>query len=307
MTGNELFELGIKYYTGDGVPKDRTAAARYFEMAAEQGHVSAPYNLGVMYKTGDGVEVSFERSRDWFEKAAALGSEKALKQLVQLNFLLVDSYLGFGSSGFESARDTAKQILSYLDKLGDLDETGKFYRREANRILGMISAAEGWQHQPSLERAKSYYDEGLPISEGKNVDAIVTYTIVLDNLADITGEATYRAMAYDAALEIYEKVYDRITDKDHKQMILSFLVMEKLYGRFHPVDLNAAEKLNNEMLALSGDYYDEYSRFKRAIDEKRRAQYPYSSVTSSTSASSTYQSSSSFGDKVKGVFGKLFR
>jgi len=49
------YNLGVMYYSGEGVPEDYTEAAKWFRKAAEQGHAEAQYNLGVMYDSGDGV------------------------------------------------------------------------------------------------------------------------------------------------------------------------------------------------------------------------------------------------------------
>jgi hypothetical protein len=39
------------------------------------------YNLGVLYDSGHGVPQDHQQARQWYEKAAAAGSEPAKKQL----------------------------------------------------------------------------------------------------------------------------------------------------------------------------------------------------------------------------------
>jgi TPR repeat protein len=45
------FHLGVMYYEGDGVPKDRDEALKWCRAAA----ANAQLNLAEMYDTGDGV------------------------------------------------------------------------------------------------------------------------------------------------------------------------------------------------------------------------------------------------------------
>jgi TPR repeat protein len=43
------------YRDGDGVPEDDAEAARWYRLAADQGHAPAQFNLGLMHATGEGV------------------------------------------------------------------------------------------------------------------------------------------------------------------------------------------------------------------------------------------------------------
>src|SRR4051794_7945623 len=50
-----MFNVGILYDNGKGVPHDAAEAARWFRKAAEQGQSKAQFNLAVDYATGEGV------------------------------------------------------------------------------------------------------------------------------------------------------------------------------------------------------------------------------------------------------------
>ena len=43
------YNLGLMYYTGQGVPQDYKEAVKWYRLSAEQGDATAQYNLGVMY------------------------------------------------------------------------------------------------------------------------------------------------------------------------------------------------------------------------------------------------------------------
>lgn len=48
-------ELGRRYYSGCGVPKDPIAASSWYEKAVAQGDLEAASALGDMYRRGEGV------------------------------------------------------------------------------------------------------------------------------------------------------------------------------------------------------------------------------------------------------------
>ena len=56
---------------------DAEAAARWYRMAAEQGHASAQFNLGIMYAIGRGVLKDATLAHMWLNIAGANGSEIA--------------------------------------------------------------------------------------------------------------------------------------------------------------------------------------------------------------------------------------
>lgn len=46
------YNLGEKYYNGDGVPQDLAEAAKWYRLAADQGHVGARIRLDIQYAIG---------------------------------------------------------------------------------------------------------------------------------------------------------------------------------------------------------------------------------------------------------------
>ena len=62
--------LGLSYYHGDVMPRDRAKAAKLFRGAAEQRHADAQYKLGEMYDTGEGVSKNYTEAAKWYRLAA---------------------------------------------------------------------------------------------------------------------------------------------------------------------------------------------------------------------------------------------
>lgn len=71
------YNLGILYFTGQGVERDVVEAFRWTEAAALQGHVAAQFNLGSLYYAGDGVEANPEKAVEMFRLAGRAGHANA--------------------------------------------------------------------------------------------------------------------------------------------------------------------------------------------------------------------------------------
>ena len=74
-SGDAKSQLGLArmYYNGDGMAKDDTKAAEWYQKAAVQGNAMAQYNLGMMYQKGEGVTKDAAKAEEWLQKAAAQG------------------------------------------------------------------------------------------------------------------------------------------------------------------------------------------------------------------------------------------
>jgi hypothetical protein len=73
--------LGTMYDGGLGVPQDDAEAAKWYRLAAEQGLAEAQYNLGVRYRKGDGVPQDYAEAVKWYRLAAEQGLAEAQSNL----------------------------------------------------------------------------------------------------------------------------------------------------------------------------------------------------------------------------------
>jgi TPR repeat protein/AcrR family transcriptional regulator len=73
--------VGLKYLSGDGVPKNDTEAAKWIARAATQGNPVAEYWFGSLYQRGRGVAADPAQAIVWFDKSAAQGNRKAMHNL----------------------------------------------------------------------------------------------------------------------------------------------------------------------------------------------------------------------------------
>ena len=68
-----LYNLGVLYRDGLGVPQDYIEAVAWFRRAANQGHAGAQNNLGIAYERGEGVAQDYAEAVGWYQRAAEQG------------------------------------------------------------------------------------------------------------------------------------------------------------------------------------------------------------------------------------------
>lgn len=78
------FNLGVRYWFGKGVMRDRGEAIEYFRKAAEKSHARAQFFLGTCYADGDEVPRDMGKALEWFRSAAELGCVDAQTKLADM-------------------------------------------------------------------------------------------------------------------------------------------------------------------------------------------------------------------------------
>ncbi len=68
---NAEAQLGWMYLMGRGVPQNVYQAARWYYLAAVQGHAEAQYQLGLLYNKGQGVPRDYVLSYMWLNLSAS--------------------------------------------------------------------------------------------------------------------------------------------------------------------------------------------------------------------------------------------
>ena len=63
--------MGIQYDEGQGVPQSYAEAAKWYRLAAEQGHAQAQGLLAIKYGLGQGVTQDYVEAHKWINLAAA--------------------------------------------------------------------------------------------------------------------------------------------------------------------------------------------------------------------------------------------
>ena len=79
-----MYNLGLVYENGQGVPQDYVKAREWYEKAVAKDNAHAMSNLGILYENGYGVPQDYAKAREWYEKAAAKGEADANMRLERL-------------------------------------------------------------------------------------------------------------------------------------------------------------------------------------------------------------------------------
>ena len=77
--------LGLRYQSGEGVPKDLDQAMRWLLRAAQNGDAIGQANVGLMYDSVQGVRKNVVLAYVWYDAAAAQGHESAEGSLPRLS------------------------------------------------------------------------------------------------------------------------------------------------------------------------------------------------------------------------------
>ena len=78
------YNLGILYFTGQGVSQNLRKAFKWTKAAAEQGHVNAQFNLGSLYLDGQGTQTDVSEGISWFTLAAKNGHDNSAYSLAKM-------------------------------------------------------------------------------------------------------------------------------------------------------------------------------------------------------------------------------
>ncbi|KAF8933058.1 kinase-like domain-containing protein [Dissophora ornata] len=128
-SAEEGFNLGLKFYFGEGVDVNLAEAAERLRGAACMGHMGAQYLLGVIYGIGKGVPRDYAKSAEWLQKAADQGCAPAQNNLG----------------------------LSYLDGLG--------VPQDYSKALGLFQAAAKQGNNPACCHLGIMYLDGLGMEQ----------------------------------------------------------------------------------------------------------------------------------------------
>jgi ligand-binding sensor domain-containing protein len=135
------FSLGIIYTVGVGVPRDPTAAIKWYRLAAEQGAVDAQINLGFMFDIGNGVPIDHNEAVKWYRMAAIKGDSTAQ---ANLGFMYKEARGVEGSDAQAVAwfsKSAAQQDPSGQSGLGEMLMEGRGIAKDEAAAVQLLQAA----------------------------------------------------------------------------------------------------------------------------------------------------------------------
>ena len=156
------FNLGQAFRLGRGVPADSAQAKRWFEIAANKGHLDAQVSLGLLlFDSGDRAV-----AMNWLKKAAARGEPRALLVVGTALFngdgLKQDPVQGYAYVSRAAAQGLApaKSTLAEMDKIMSLEERRKGVAMAID--MAKAPAPAGQKPKPATKTAEARPTEKRP-------------------------------------------------------------------------------------------------------------------------------------------------
>ena len=158
-----MFNLGLLYHNGFGVPQDFARAREFYEKAAAKDDAVAMASLGSLYQNGFGVPQDFGKAREFYEKAAAKDNAVAM---VNLGFLYQN---GFGvPQDFAKAREFYEKAAAKDDAVA-MVSLGLLYQNGFGVPQDFAKASELYERAVSKDDAQSMVNLGALYENGLGV------------------------------------------------------------------------------------------------------------------------------------------
>lgn len=145
--------VGMMFYTGDGVPKSDTQAANWFQMSADGGNSDGEYNLGMMFLNGRGVVQNDASATKWLTASALKGESNAQLMLGLINSAGIDggdpddaTSIAWTRISAQNGNETAQTFLELIgsqaspDDLEMADEKARMLQDQMKQVLAMPPA-----------------------------------------------------------------------------------------------------------------------------------------------------------------------
>ena len=119
---------------GNGITKDKAAAAVWLRKSAEAGFAVAQGTLGEIYYFGQGVTKDHTVARSWFEKGA---EQNNTKSITNLGLLMIE-----GQGGAQN-KDAGYALLRRAASMGDRQAQAKLDKQESEtkRIVDFLGSS----------------------------------------------------------------------------------------------------------------------------------------------------------------------
>ena len=152
-----LYDLGVRYGSGNDVKQDKEVANQYYAKSALMGYAPAQNNLGWSYRQGIAVTKNPPKALYWFRLAALQGNALALQNLAEM---------------FQQGEGVMKDIqiarsfyvLCATEAIGDVPGREAGFNNaihECRREVGKIDALATADDQNGLKRAAMWFTVAL--------------------------------------------------------------------------------------------------------------------------------------------------
>lgn len=245
QSGDETYQYGVGMLYADGisVARDSASAFRWFERAAQKGHVQSISAIGAAYAAGDGVEVDYKAAKRYLTKAEKKGDARAMERL---GFLY--------ENGFGVRRSLALAIFKYQKaaERGNSDAMialGRMLENGVGMDVDLQRAAAWYRSAVANDSAVAQRKLAEFLFYGKGVDKEPSEAVKLVRLSANQGDADAIALlghAYEEGLGV-----DADGEKA-KELYRKAVGKGSQLGRLYLANLEAEAQYRNGLRSLEG-------------------------------------------------------
>ena len=168
--GKREYDLGNKYFNGDGVEIDIKEAVKWYKKAADTGNTDAQYILGEIYYYGFGIEEDEEEGLKWLRKSSEQGNADA--QLIlgrhyncdDENNNTEEALKWYSKAAEQGNEEAVVEYGNLLNKLGDIYYNGSGVERD------YFKATEYFRKAAELGNKVAQYNLGIVYYNGHGVE-----------------------------------------------------------------------------------------------------------------------------------------
>ena len=189
------YALGVAYDRGFGITRNHTAAAGWYQRAAEQGLPRAQYNLAVLHDEGLGAARDSRRARRWYLRAAANGEPRAMNNLGYLHEKGLNGPRDYGAAAAWYRRAAGRGLAVAQYNLATLHYLGHGVERDFAAARRWYRAAAEQGDSASQKALGRLYANGLGTARDL-VRALIWFSLAADPDAETDRGADAEAAAW---------------------------------------------------------------------------------------------------------------
>lgn len=253
--GHAAYRLGKLYLNGTSVRKDECAALKWFKKAAELQDKYAYYTLGRMYYNGTGTEKDFAQAAQWFQKASEQNIPYADYPLAGM----YESGTGVPSDGEKATALYQKALKEFTEQEKQQPDAFTEYR-----IAEMYLFGKGTEADPA--KSVEWFQKAV---ESGNPQAAYELAQLIHSGNGVPQDDKQAAKLYAKALAAFLS-----TEQDHRDSSLEYRIGKMFeYGlgtRADPEKAASWYKLAADSGNGSAQYrYSLFSRETQPLAENR--------------------------------------
>jgi TPR repeat protein len=151
--------IAAKYYYGEGVEKDLSIAATWFEKAANNNDAQAQYVIAYMYRNGEGYAQDSIKAFEWYKKSAEQGYMDSEVELANCYYTAFGIEQNFEESAvwYQKAAEKGNKIAQH--SLGYLFLEGQGPKKDNEQAIFWFKKAVAQENMDSyIYLARLLYD-----------------------------------------------------------------------------------------------------------------------------------------------------